>query len=171
MKIELKELTPDDYKNTEFYETLQEIGKKEYGFTNDAFNLKITDFPDYLKKCCAAKNNYNTSPAKDGPQTLFWLLINNFPVGIGKLRYQLNNNIEKSKGNIGYAIRHSQRNKGYGKILLKELLKKIKETNVKEILIICKEKNIASRKIIEANNGKLKGIYKKKCQYWIKYDQ
>ena len=170
MKIELKELTPDDYKNTEFYKTLQEIGKKEYGFTNDAFDLKIENFPDYLKKKYHQKNS-NYSPTKDGPQTVFWLIIDDIPVGVGKLRYQLNNNIEKSKGNIGYAIRHSQRNRGYGKTILKELLKKIKETNIKEILIICKEKNIVSRKIIEANNGKLKGIYKKKCQYWIKPNQ
>ena len=56
-------------------------------------------------------------------------------------------------GNIGYGIRPSERNKGYGTLLLELLLEKCRELGMKEVSVSCLEKNIASKRVIEKNNG------------------
>ena len=56
-------------------------------------------------------------------------------------------------GLIGYSIRPKHRGKGYANEVLKLGLEKFKEKNINEILISCKDFNIASKKVIEKNNG------------------
>ncbi|WP_208919150.1 GNAT family N-acetyltransferase [Paenibacillus uliginis] len=70
-------------------------------------------------------------------------------------------------GHIGFVIRPSERSKGYGKLLLKELLDKAKEKQISEVLLTCDEDNAASRRIIESNGGRLKDIHDGSCKYWI----
>ena len=52
-------------------------------------------------------------------------------------------------GLIGYSVRPSQRGKGYASEMLKLALDKFKNTNIENILITCKDFNIASKKVIE----------------------
>lgn len=83
-----------------------------------------------------------------------------------------NNNLDV--GAIGYGIRPTERNKGYGKLLLKLLLEKCEESGMHEVCVSCLEENIASKSIIENNNGILeKRFYfteenKYVLKYWIK---
>ena len=58
-------------------------------------------------------------------------------------------------GLIGYSIRPSQRGKGYASDMLKEGLDIFRKTGREKILITCKDFNIASKKVIEKNGGKL----------------
>ena len=58
-------------------------------------------------------------------------------------------------GLIGYSIRPSQRGKGYASDMLKEGLDIFRKTGKDKISITCKDFNIASRKVIEKNGGKL----------------
>lgn len=59
------------------------------------------------------------------------------------------------EGNIGYAIRPKERNKGYGTIMLKLALEKCRDLNIHEVLITCEKDNLASAKVIEKNHGEL----------------
>ena len=59
-------------------------------------------------------------------------------------------------GLIGYSIRPSQRGKGYANEMLKLALEKFKNTDIDNILITCKDFNIASKRVIEKNGGNLK---------------
>ncbi|GKU28545.1 GNAT family N-acetyltransferase [Clostridium folliculivorans] len=166
--IELRELSPED--GIEIYNMLQEIGPGENGFFNDGYNYSFDDFGKYLL------DNYNASRGiglKIGhvPQTTFWLVVDGQPVGIAKLRSYLNAALRESGGHIGYSIRPSERNKGYGKKLLKEALSKAKVVGIKEVLITCHEDNLESRNVIEANNGKLEVIKEGHCKYWIKLSE
>lgn len=52
-------------------------------------------------------------------------------------------------GNISYLIRPRERKKGYGTLQLKLLLDKARNLGLDEVLAICDENNIGSRKIIE----------------------
>ncbi|MFC3746986.1 GNAT family N-acetyltransferase [Paenibacillus sp. GCM10012306] len=101
------------------------------------------------------------------PQTTYWLLINSRPVGIGKLRHYLNDDLRRSGGHIGYTIRPSERGKGYGRIILNELIKAAKQKEIRELLLTCNELNISSRKVIEANSGRLQNFENGKCTYII----
>jgi predicted acetyltransferase len=52
-------------------------------------------------------------------------------------------------GNVGYAVRLSERWKWYGVVMLELALKKAKKMWLNKVLITCDYKNIASSKIIE----------------------
>lgn len=56
-------------------------------------------------------------------------------------------------GEIMYQIYPQFRQKGYGKIMLKYFLEKLKSEGKQEVFIACRESNIASKKIIEGNGG------------------
>ena len=58
--------------------------------------------------------------------------------------------------------------------MLKLALEKFKNTNIENVLITCKDFNIASKKVIEKNGGIFENIYinaddgYKYFRYWIK---
>ena len=60
-------------------------------------------------------------------------------------------------GNIGYAIRPSERRKGFGTLILRLTLEKAKNIGLTRVLVTCDADNVASRKIIERNGGVLAG--------------
>ncbi len=165
MIIELRELSLND--GIEIYEMIQEIGPGENGYQNSAYNLEFKEFQSFLIESRDESLGINLQPHYV-PQTIYWLMIDAKPVGIGKLRLYLNDNLCKIGGHIGYTIRPSERGKGYGNIILEELLKKAKAKGIKEVLVTCNESNSLSRKIIELNNGELKDIDQGECRYWIR---
>jgi len=77
-------------------------------------------------------------------------------------------------GHIGYSIRPSKRKLGYGTKMLHDFLPICKNKGLHEVLITCLQDNVASAKIIEANNGVYeKNVYYQAHQaelrrYWIK---
>ena len=165
MKVELRKLTKND--GRDIYDMLQEIGPGENGFVNSGYNITLEQFTEYLDK------NINFSEGigleeKYVPQTIYWLIVNDKPVGIGKLRHYLNDNLKIVGGHIGYSIRPSERKKGYGNLILKEILKEAQKMNINEVLLTCDEINIPSRKVIEKNNGVLESMENGECKYWIK---
>ena len=58
-------------------------------------------------------------------------------------------------GHIGYGIRPTERNKGYGSIILRLALEKARKLGIKNVLITCAKDNIASAKVVQNNGGKL----------------
>ncbi|RYD04829.1 hypothetical protein N752_12955 [Desulforamulus aquiferis] len=162
MNALLKELSITD--GQDIKDMLKEIGPGENGFLNDAYNA---DFTDFLQKYISLSKGKNLEP-NQVPITMYWLYIDGKPVGYGKLRHYLNDQLMEIGGHIGYAIRPSERGKSYGKIVLKELLKEAKEKGIDQVLMTCLEKNIPSRKVIESNNGFLSRVSDGECYYWIK---
>ncbi len=160
----LKELTLNDGKK--IYNMLQDIEKEKNGFHNEANGLTYKEFKTYLKE------NKKMAEGKDlpedyVPQTLYWLWVEDKVVGMAKLRHYLNDNLRKVGGHAAYAVRRSERKKGYGKLILRELIKKAEDKGIDKLLVTCDSDNTASRKIIEANNGILEGIEDEECKYWI----
>lgn len=164
MKVELRELSLQD--GRDIYEMLQEMGQGENGFENSAYGIDYKDFSAYLQRSYNMAKGIGLS-SWQVPQTMYWLIIDEKPVGIGKLRSRLTDALLRVGGHIGYAILPSQRGKGYGKIMLAELLKEAKKKEIEDVLLTCNEDNIASRKVIETNGGKLENIEEYKCRYWI----
>ncbi len=165
MLVELRELCTKD--DVDVFNMLREIGPGENGFMNSAFGISFEEFPGFLAENIDYSKGVNLPPGYV-PQTIYWLYIDSKPVGMGKFRHYLNDFLREHGGHIGYCIRPTERGKGYGTIILKELLKKAKDKAVDEALIICDATNIPSRKVIEGNNGVLEGINEGECKYWIK---
>lgn len=164
MGIELRELSLKDGK--EIFDMIQEIGPGENGYVNGDYDMDYEEFPQYLEKRYNMGKGINLEPHLV-PQTMYWLFIDDSPVGIGKLRDYLNDNLKRIGGHIGYTIRPNERRNGYGKIILLELLKKAKEKGIDEVLITCREDNAASRKVIKNNGCELVEIREGEC-YWRK---
>jgi predicted acetyltransferase len=107
------------------------------------------------------------------PATMFWLVDNNEVIGRIQIRHILSDFLLKQGGHIGYFIRPSKRNMGYGKSILNMGLEEAKKLGLQKVLITCAENNVGSRKIIESNGGVLEDILEtttgktKACRYWI----
>ncbi len=105
------------------------------------------------------------------PMEDFWLMEDDQWIGKLTLRTTLDERFLRSGGHIGYEIRPSQRRRGYGTVLLRLGLEKARERGLRRVLLTCAETNIGSRKIIEANGGRLENTVlvdgAKKRRYWI----
>lgn len=130
-------------------------------FRHDAKSIglwKILGDPGNIDLCISNAGDYSQGrnlPSGWVPCSMFWMIDGDDIVGIVNIRHQLNESLFERGGHIGYEIVPSERNKGYGKKILALSIIKAKEIGIHKILITSFEDNIASRKIIEANGGKL----------------
>ncbi len=130
------------------------------------YKKALEDFQNYLADL------YKYSKGIDLPQgevttSVFWLIDNEEVVGVVRIRHQ---EIECA-GHIGYDISPDYRNSGYGFQILKLALEKANEIGIDEVILTCNINNVASRKIIEKNNGKLLGtiLDEEEKEYLYKY--
>lgn len=119
--VYLKNLSEDD--GFEIYNMLQEIDANDNGFHNKAYGITFDDYKKWIKKEYAVDNGELENWMV--PQTSFWMYDNDEPIGYGRIRHYLNENLEKTSGHIGYAIRKSKRGQGYGNKILKLLIEKM----------------------------------------------
>ncbi len=131
---------------------------------------KPTDIDEYIQRTADHAQGKNM-PDWFVPATTYWLIDNEKFVGNVNIRHKLNDKLKKEGGNIGYAIRPTERQKGYGSKILELAIPKAKEIGLQKVLITCDDENIASAKIIEKNGGKLhdKNIVDGKLvrRYWL----
>ena len=151
MKLYLKEPTIDDK-----YEVLQMC--KELSECNDEYpfegarkldKLLSKSYEEWLNDCEADKTVEERNP--DWANATNYLLVdeNNHVYGISQIRHSLKGQLINIGGNIGYAIRPTERRKGYGTIQLQLLLEKAKVLGLNKVLVTCRENNIGSKKTIE----------------------
>lgn len=106
------------------------------------------------------------------PSETFFLIRKNDNkiVGMINIRLELNENLKKIGGHIGYSIRPEERKKGYNKINLYLGLKECQKHGIKEVLMDCDKDNIGSAKTMQALNGILiKEWYDKQKDRTIQY--
>ena len=89
------------------------------------------------------------------------------PLGYGRIRHCLNDKLRETSGHIGYAIRSTERGKGYGNQILFLLLKECQKLNIEKVQIGANSDNTASNKVILKNGGVLFRISKNKNFYHI----
>ncbi|MDD2492315.1 MAG: GNAT family N-acetyltransferase [Bacilli bacterium] len=108
--------------------------------------------------------------------TTFWLIDNNQFIGEINIRHELTDFLLNYGGHIGYEIRYSMRNKGYGTKMLQMTLPYCKEVlKLQKVLITCDDDNIGSAKVIEKNGGIMENVVindiergtVKTRRYWI----
>ena len=164
MTIELKKLSPND--SIDIYNLLQDIPKEENGFTNGFNGLSYDDYKQWLIR---SDNMANGIGLEDWmvPQYIFWLYVNEKPVGMGKLRLYLNDNLRKDGGHCGYCIVKSERNNGYGKLLLNLLMGKAKEAGLERVLLTIRNHNTASIKVALSNGGIIEKVSDEKHYIWL----
>jgi len=128
------------------------------------------DFQEYKRK--TKEHSYGKNLPPEGvPSSTFWLVDKGVFIAHINIRHQLNEFFENVIGHIGYAVRPSERKKGYGTKLLELGLKKAKQIGLDKVFITCDETNIGSKIIIEENGGEFQDKVphqpEKKLRYWI----
>jgi predicted acetyltransferase len=88
------------------------------------------------------------------PSTFYIILVDEEVAGTICIRHHLTPELEVFGGHVGYAIKPSERRKGYAKGALKLLLE-LYQNDFSEILIMCEDSNIGSNKVIIDNGGTL----------------
>lgn len=150
--LELVRLSPFDGKD--FYDMLKHIGSQENDFTNPVHDMSYREFKLWLKQQDDWSRGENL-PHGYVPQVCFWLVADEKPVGLGKIRMSLTEESRLEGGNIGYAIDSRERGKGFGSQLLRLLLIKAKEYNLNNPLITVRKNNAASKRVAELNGARL----------------
>lgn len=107
-------------------------------------------FDIYIEQIEILESNRVKAPSK-----LFFCLdtkTNKF-VGAVVIRLHLTNDLLERGGHISNGILPSERNKGYGTMLVKLAIEKCREYGIDKILMVCEKNNLASSKTIIKNNG------------------
>lgn len=120
-----------------------------------------------LKECVTAEEWLNTLAAMEKLETcppglvtantyLAVRTLDNKVVGIIDLRHHINHPILGLwGGHMGYTIRPSERQKGYGKEMLRLNLENCRARGMDKVMITCSDWNLASERAILANGGVL----------------
>ena len=134
-------------------------------------HLGNMSFEEWLEELGLNKDKAKLPPSFS-PQTTYAAVVNNKIVGMVNVRWELVPVLLNLGGLIGYSIRPAERGKGYGTEMLRLSLKIM--NNFDKVLVTCKDSNIASKRVIEKNNGVLENSYFDKdsgctfLRYWIK---
>jgi predicted acetyltransferase len=164
-------LEPTEKFRNEFLSMLDEL--HQTGENLASAELARTDFDAYVRRLHEQSQGHDL-PAGYVPVSTFWLVKDNqIILGESQLRHSLTPALEAYWGHIGYLIRPSQRQKGYGTLISKLSLDKARGLGIQRARVICDTDNIASACIIERNGGTLSSYSidpkdgKRTSQYWI----
>lgn len=164
MKTELRQLSVHD--GIDIYELLQEIPKEEHGYYNNAHGLSYTEYKTWLKKMENQSKGIDL-PDWMVPSTEYFFYVNDIPVGNIRIRHYLTDALREHGGHIAYAVSPKHRGKGYGTMMLHAIFPYAKQLGIDQILIDPNPDNVYSRRIIEANGGKLEKETEEHAYYWI----
>ncbi len=107
---------------------------------------------DVLGKFAKLRAAKNLTPHQVGAD-YYWLVDADAMRFLGEIsiRHHLTPPLQRIGGHVGYAIRPSEQNKGYGTRMLALALPMALKRGIRRILITCEEENIASARVMEKN--------------------
>lgn len=168
MNLELRKLSETDGKD--IIKFLRNFPLEENGFYNPADPKDLVNEESFKLWVTEKLNEDKGINLKDGyvPQSIYWVVLNNRVVGIGKIRHYLNEHLLNDGGHIGLGLSKECRGNGVGTQALNLLLDlAYKNYGIEEVLLTNNEDNLASRRIVEKCGGTLESINNGKCKYWI----
>ena len=117
-----------------------------------AYSFTDASSCDILEKFDRYRNERDLPSDRVG-EDCYWLVDEEQMRFIGevKIRHRLNDALLLRGGHIGYGIRYSEWNRGYGTMMLDMALERAKEMHISPVLITCNDDNLASAKVIEKN--------------------
>ncbi len=166
--IELRELHSND--EIAFRNANDEFNAHNPDF-EFAFRFDCNTFTDYVQRVNGWSKGIDIGAFV--PNTYLVAFLDKKVIGRVSLRHELNANLLKEGGYVGYGIVPSERRKGYAKEVLRLTLPFAKSLGLNKILLTCNDDNVGSWRTIEANGGTLQdklyepGMRVARRRYWI----
>jgi len=142
-------VNPDIRYKDSYIEALREFAAID-GNTNVDIEDREKNFESYLQKL----ENDKIATEDKVPSFQYWLTEGDSYIGRINYRPQLDDSLRFRGGNVGYAVRPSERGKGYASKMMEIIIEKAKSEGKKELLMTCDSDNIPSIKTIEKAGGK-----------------
>ena len=178
LEYDLTLVKPNKSLENQIMDYRQEFIKHNEGHVNGSCSLhrfeSFNEWMDRVNICATEETNqyYNTI-------TTTFLAIrksDNKIIGTIQVRHILTKELRDDSGNIGYAVRPTERRKGYATQMLNLALEFCRSLGLDKVLLDCDETNIASEKtmikcggifdrnqFIRHTNGDIEKVH----QYWI----
>lgn len=99
--------------------------------------------------------------------TNLWYVEGDEFLGRLSIRHQLTESLRRVGGHIGYEVRPSARRRGYATDMLRRALPLARDLGIDPALVTCDTVNVASRKVIEHNGGRLAEEEGGKLRFWV----
>ncbi len=117
-----------------------------------AYGLTDASAVDVFEKFDNYRREKDLKPGRVGAH-FFWLVDEETGCFLGEIsvRHRLNETLQRYGGHIGYGVRCSEWNKGYGTLMLKLALPEAKKLGLSEVLITCDDNNVGSARVMEKN--------------------
>lgn len=94
----------------------------------------------------------------------YWWIVDDEVIGRIRLRTTTNNDFYASHGDVGYDISPKYQNQGQATKMLEALLKIAHHRGREHLLITCRKENLASKRVLEKNGGKVRDLYE--GEFW-----
>jgi predicted acetyltransferase len=109
------------------------------------------------------------APRRPGwvPCTTLWWVDGPAYLGRIAIRHRLTPALREVGGHIGYDVRRSARRQGHATAMLAAGLPVAAALGIDPVLVTCDDTNVGSRKVIEANGGRLEDQRGVKLRYWV----
>ena len=120
-------------------------------FLGKPFN-SIEEFADFIQMLDEVELG-NQDKKYSSATSYFVINSNDKLIGAASLRHYLTMEGFNTWGHIGYGVRPSEREKGYGTEILKLVLKEAKKKKMYKILVAAHKSNVSSWRVIEKCNG------------------
>lgn len=160
---------PSEKYRQSYLEALKEFHSEGWNL-EFRYNEIASDFEKFTKSLRDKKNERTASRV---PETYLWAVEAEQFIGRISIRHELNQNLLKIGGHIGYEVRPTERKKGYGLLMLQMALPIARKLGIKKALLTCDDTNIPSIRIIESCGGQLENVLDlkdgstPKRRYWI----
>ncbi|MEU4115198.1 GNAT family N-acetyltransferase [Kitasatospora sp. NPDC028055] len=167
-------ITPTVRLRTSFLAAVAEFhaepGQAVPWFVRDVDPAALTDpeaFAAYVARVVAERTEAGMRADAGVPMTTLWWAEGDQLLGRLAIRHHLTPNLERIGGHIGYDVRPGARRRGHATAMLAAALPVAAELGVTDALLTCDETNTASRRVIEANGGRLTATEGSKLRYLV----
>ncbi|MCC7408536.1 MAG: GNAT family N-acetyltransferase [Phycisphaeraceae bacterium] len=167
---ELQFVEPDASHSLESISYLQEYAAA--GETWGQWLLKEVqeDYEACVRRLLSWRTGQGSPP--DGVPTSVFLLMRGCRIlGECSLRHRLTDALRDDGGHISYAVRPTERGKGYGTYILSRVLEQARLLGLRDVLLTCDRTNTASVRVIQKNGGVLtsEGISRPRGRVILRY--
>jgi predicted acetyltransferase len=120
------------------------------------------DFDAYVQRVLEEKTGWGV------PFSTLWYLDDDTYLGTVVIRHELTPALTERGGHIGYHVAPRHRRRGHATAMLREAVGRChRKLGLDTILVTCADSNLLSRRVIEANGGRLENVLDGECRYWI----